>query len=162
MLRPTGKTCSMVVDTPLGLLRLTATERGLASAEFVLDTWTEPVSKDPILTRASRWVQSHFAGTALPLKIAFDEHGTVFQREVWSALRTIPYGQCVSYSEVAKKIGRPNSVRAVANAIGRNPCLIFTPCHRVIRSDGSIGGFSAGIDLKHKLLELEARGNTNG
>ena len=100
---------------------------------------------------------SYFAGKPLPLTINFDEHGTSFQREVWSALRTIPYGQCVSYLDIAKKIGRPTSVRAVANAIGRNPCLIFTPCHRVIRTSGALGGFSAGLDLKRQLLELEAK-----
>ena len=157
MKRPNGKTYSMSVDTPLGLLHLTATHRGLTSAAFVLDVEGIQVTNDPILAQASLWVQSYFSAKSLPLTIAFDEQGTSFQREVWRALRSVPYGQCVSYLDIAKKIGRPTSVRAVANAIGRNPCLIFTPCHRIIRTDGSLGGFSAGIELKRTLLELEAR-----
>ena len=150
-------THSISVGTSFGVLRLIASERGLSSATFIPDVGAEQDQTIPILAQASLWVQSYFTGKPLPLTITFDEHGTAFQREVWSALRTIPYGQCVSYLDIAKKIGRPTSVRAVANAIGRNPCLIFTPCHRVIRTSGALGGFSAGLDLKRQLLELEAK-----
>lgn len=81
--------------------------------------------------------------------------GTPFQKQVWRTLLTIPYGSVVSYSDVAEKIQRPKSVRAVANAIGANPVLIVIPCHRVIRKNGQLGGFSAGLDLKQKLICLE-------
>jgi len=81
--------------------------------------------------------------------------GTPFQKRVWRTLLTIPYGSVVSYSDVAKKINQPNSVRAVANAIGANPILIVIPCHRVIRKNGQLGGFSAGLDLKKKLIQIE-------
>lgn len=81
--------------------------------------------------------------------------GTCFQQSVWAALQKIPRGTMRSYLDVAKMIGKPQSVRAVANAIGANPICIFIPCHRVIKSDGTLGGFSSGISLKKKLLREE-------
>jgi O-6-methylguanine DNA methyltransferase len=83
------------------------------------------------------------------------ERGTEFQRRVWSVLREIPYGQMQTYKWVAEQIGDPNAARAVGNACGANPLPIVQPCHRVIASDGSLGGFSAGISLKRRLLDLE-------
>ena len=87
--------------------------------------------------------------------------GTPFQKKVWNELKTIPFGATRSYIEIAIAIGHPNSARAVANACGKNPCPIKIPCHRVIRSDGSLGGYSAegGINAKEKLLQLENVGN---
>ena len=87
--------------------------------------------------------------------------GTPFQKKVWNELKTIPFGATRSYIEIAIAIGHPNSARAVANACGKNPCPIKIPCHRVIRSDGSLGGYSAegGINGKEKLLQLENVGN---
>lgn len=84
-----------------------------------------------------------------------DPQGTDFQREVWQALLHIPHGELRSYQEIAQMIGRPQSVRAVANAIGANPICILIPCHRVIRSDGSIGGYSSGLEIKRQLLAQE-------
>jgi|SRR6056297_1137420 len=88
----------------------------------------------------------------------YPHQGTDFQKKVWRTLLTIPYGSCCSYSDVAKKIDQPNAVRAVANAIGANPLLMVIPCHRVIRKNGELGGFSAGLDLKKRLLEMEETG----
>lgn len=84
-----------------------------------------------------------------------DPQGSHFQRAVWHALLHIPHGELRSYQEIAQMIGRPQSVRAVANAIGANPICILIPCHRVIRSDGSIGGYSSGLDIKRQLLARE-------
>ncbi len=83
--------------------------------------------------------------------------GTVFERKVWEELKKIPLGTTKSYKQIAKAIGRPNASRAVANACGKNPKPIEIPCHRVIKSDGSLGGYSAqgGAETKRKLLELE-------
>jgi O-6-methylguanine DNA methyltransferase len=83
--------------------------------------------------------------------------GTVFERKVWEELKKIPLGTTKSYKQIAKAIGRPNASRAVANACGKNPKPIEIPCHRVIKSDGSLGGYSAqgGVETKRKLLELE-------
>jgi len=81
--------------------------------------------------------------------------GTPFQQKVWRAIQTIPKGQTRSYTWLARKVGRPKAVRAVANACGANPYPIVVPCHRVIRSDGTLGGFSGGLKLKRKLLAAE-------
>ncbi len=82
-------------------------------------------------------------------------YGTLFQKSVWEILRKIPYGTCVSYQWVARKAGKPTAARAVGNAVGKNPIPIIVPCHRVIRRDGSLGGFSAGVSFKKTLLEIE-------
>ena len=89
---------------------------------------------------------------AKPHTFRLAPEGTEFQRSVWAALQKIPLGTLCSYLDVAKMIGKPQSVRAVANAIGANPICVFIPCHRVIKSDGTLGGFSSGISLKKKLL----------
>lgn len=81
--------------------------------------------------------------------------GTDFQRKVWDALRDIPYGETVSYSDIAKKAGNPKAVRAAATAVGKNPLLIVNPCHRVIRADGKIGNFAYGEEMKKNLILLE-------
>ncbi len=87
----------------------------------------------------------------LPIKL----EGTAFQKAVWQQLQEIPFGQTWSYQAIAENISRPQSIRAVGNAVGKNPIPIIVPCHRVIRQDGSLGGFSGGIDIKIKLLEVE-------
>jgi AraC family transcriptional regulator, regulatory protein of adaptative response / methylated-DNA-[protein]-cysteine methyltransferase len=88
-------------------------------------------------------------------EISLDLHGTLFQKQVWQGLTTIPAGSTLPYKELAKRIGHPGSARAVANACGANPVAVVIPCHRVIRSDGSPGGYRWGIDRKEKLLSLE-------
>lgn len=92
------------------------------------------------------------------MKINFDSlHGTQFQKSVWRELVKIPRGSVITYAELARRIGRPNAVRAVANAVGKNPCAPDVPCHRVIRSDGTLGGYSGmgGIETKKKILRAE-------
>ena len=88
-------------------------------------------------------------------EVLLDLHGTPFQKLVWQGLTTIPAGRTLSYQELAERIGHPGSARAVANACGANPVAVVVPCHRVIRSDGSPGGYRWGIDRKEKLLALE-------
>ena len=81
--------------------------------------------------------------------------GTPFQKKVWNTIAKIPWGETISYAELAKRVGKPSAFRAVANACGANPIPIIIPCHRVIASDGTIGGFSGGLKIKRKLLALE-------
>lgn len=81
--------------------------------------------------------------------------GTEFQKEVWHEVQKVPYGQVRSYAEIANNLGRPKAVRAVASAIGKNPILFIVPCHRIVRKDGTLSEFRAGIDVKKKLLQLE-------
>ncbi|MBP2070108.1 methylated-DNA--[protein]-cysteine S-methyltransferase [Anaerococcus nagyae] len=81
--------------------------------------------------------------------------GTKFQMTVWNELKNIPYGDTKTYKEIAKSIGKPKAIRAVASAIGKNPIMIIIPCHRVIGSDGKLHGYAYGLDLKKKLLAIE-------
>jgi methylated-DNA-[protein]-cysteine S-methyltransferase len=81
--------------------------------------------------------------------------GTDFEREVWNALRDVPYGETRTYKWMAEQVGKPHAFRATGNALGKNPIPIIFPCHRIIESDGSIGGYSSGIDIKRRLLKIE-------
>jgi len=99
-----------------------------------------------------RYLRGELKSFDLPTEFLF---GSPFQRKVWNALKTIPYGRCVSYQWVAKEIGHPRAMRAVGNAVGSNPLPILVPCHRVIRKDGSLGGFSSGLEIKKALLKIE-------
>lgn len=104
---------------------------------------------------------TYLTNSSLALSIETDRYGTDFQSVVWEQLRSIPYGQTLSYQAVADQLGRPTATRAVANAIGANPLLIETPCHRVIGKNGQLTGFRSGIKLKNNLLELEQKQFTN-
>lgn len=97
----------------------------------------------------------YFKGERTSFSVPLDLEGTDFQKQVWSTLGEIPFGESRTYSQIAERIGKPSAVRAVANAIGRNPCLILVPCHRVLGKDGSLTGFSAGLSVKKQLLKLE-------
>jgi O-6-methylguanine DNA methyltransferase len=105
-----------------------------------------------------RQLEEYFDGKRLVFRMPLDlDQGTPFQRSVWRALLDIPYGQKVSYKDVAQAIGHPSAMRAVGSANGANPLPIVVPCHRVVASGGAIGGYSGGLDVKEKLLELESR-----
>ncbi len=106
-------------------------------------------------TAAVDQLDAYFAGEARPFELALDPSGTEFQRQVWDALRAIPYGATTTYGELARRIGRPRAVRAVGLANGRNPIAIVVPCHRVIGADGRLTGYGGGLDRKRRLLELE-------
>lgn len=97
----------------------------------------------------------YLEGRSKVFKFSMDLHGTPFQQAVWKALQELEYGQVVTYTDIAERIGRSKSVRAVGSAIGANPVLMFVPCHRVIAKSGKLGGFRAGLDMKEQLLELE-------
>jgi methylated-DNA-[protein]-cysteine S-methyltransferase len=106
---------------------------------------------------AAQQLAAYFAGELTAFDLPIAPTGTDFQRSVWAALQTIPYGQTWSYGQLADKIGKPAAVRAVGLANGRNPVAIVIPCHRVIGSDGSLTGYGGGLDRKRFLLDLEAR-----
>lgn len=102
-------------------------------------------------------MDEYFAGRRTGFDVSVMAEGTVFQRSAWEALCSIDYGTAISYGEQARRMGRPTAVRAVGTANGRNPIPIIIPCHRVIAADGSLGGYSAGIDIKRWLLDHERR-----
>ena len=98
---------------------------------------------------------AYFAGELTEFDVELELHGTEFQRRVWKALLSIPYGETRSYGEIAEQVGAPGSARAVGSANGHNPIAIVVPCHRVIGADGSLTGYGGGLDRKRTLLELE-------
>lgn len=111
----------------------------------------------PTLKETARQLGEYFAGQRQRFELPLDFFGTDFQRQVWAALLTIPFGETRSYSEIARQIGNPSAVRAVGAANGRNPISIIAPCHRVIGASGSLTGFAGGLQAKQYLLALEGR-----
>lgn len=114
-------------------------------------------SETKTIREAYRQLRAYFEGKLCEFSLPLAEQGTPFQRSAWAALCEIPYGQTVSYKNIAVKIGNPKAVRAVGMANNRNPIAIVVPCHRVVGSDGKLVGYRSGIENKQKLLDLEAR-----
>lgn len=110
---------------------------------------------DVLLQRAAKAVQHFLQGGAESFDFPMQPKGSKFQQKVWAEMRKIPYGETISYSEMAQRVGNPKAVRAVGSACGANPIPLAIPCHRVLRNDGSLGGFGWGLPVKHKLLWLE-------
>ena len=159
-----------VVSTVAGPLLLAATERGLCAAWFGSDEarlgralareypGAELTRDDKSLAPMAVAVRRHLASGAPLSQVPLDVGGTPFARAVWNTLRTIPYGETRTYAEVAAAAGRPGAARAVGSACAANPVAVVIPCHRVVRSDGSGGGYKWGEDRKRALLAREARG----
>lgn len=152
------------MPSPVGELKLVASECGLSAILWENDApdrvhlgaMTEDEG-NPILAEAQRQITAYFAGQLTEFTVPLDFHGTDFQKSVWAALLTIPFGETRSYSEIARQIGRPTAFRAVGAANGKNPISIIAPCHRVIGSNGSLTGFAGGLEAKELLLALEGR-----
>ncbi len=154
-------------DSPLGRMLIAATERGICSIQFGRSDGELMAGLKREFPFAARkadegglqsWVSSllrHMRGKNLDSSLPLDIRATAFQRRVWEYLQSIPFGATRSYSQVAKEIGRPSAVRAVARACATNPVAVAIPCHRVVRQDGSMGGYRWGIERKKTLLELE-------
>jgi len=145
---------STFMQTPIGLLAIRATNDAINSIEFIRQQDAPPV-KHPLLEQASEQLQQYFAGQRQQFELPLAASGTVFQQQVWRALRQIGYAQTASYAEIAANIGRPTAVRAVGAANGRNPLAIIVPCHRIIGKDGTLTGYAGGLQRKAWLLELE-------
>lgn len=161
-----------VMSTPFGELLVSATERGLATVylgpaeEPLVEALADELPQaelfrdDDGLADVARQVAAHAAGQGDATHLPLDVRATAFQWRVWRALRAIPRGETRSYTQVAEAIGSPTSVRAVARACATNPVAVVTPCHRVVRADGSMAGFRWGIDRKVALLASEGRRTT--
>ena len=158
-----------VIATPIGKLTLVASAKGLCEINFGSDKRTGTTSPSTIQTASQsavvrrhldateRQLREYFGGKRKKFSLKLDLSGTAFQESAWRALATIPYGQTISYSQQAKRIRKPLAVRAVGSANGKNPVAIVLPCHRVISTDGSLGGYGGGLNIKRKLLALESR-----
>jgi methylated-DNA-[protein]-cysteine S-methyltransferase len=144
-----------VVDTPIGPLGLIASETALEAVLFD-GVRIRSEGTSPVLDQAARQLDAYFAGELIEFDLPLELHGTDFNRRCWLALRSIPYGQTVSYGEQARRLGLGrDAARAVGSANGRNPVPIVLPCHRVIGADGSLTGFGGGLETKRFLLQHE-------
>ena len=150
------------VDSPVGRLTLVASDQGLAGILWENDlprrvrlNIEAEDNKHPVLIETERQLEEYFAGRRKAFALRLDLAGTDFQRKVWNALLTIPFGETRSYAQIARQIGNPGAGRAVGAANGRNPVSIVAPCHRVIGSTGKLTGFAGGLDTKARLLALE-------
>ena len=142
--------------SPIGLLQLAATDTALCGLRLVPAPAALPDSaSNAVVSETISQLQAYFAGRLQHFTVPLADCGTPFQKAVWQALREIPYGKTLSYGALAAHLGCPGAARAVGNAVGQNPILILTPCHRIIRADGSLGGFSAGLAAKHVLHRIE-------
>lgn len=147
------------MDSPVGLLTLAGRDGKLMHLRMV-DQSYEPSREgweadDTAFSDAADQLSAYFAGERTEFDLELDMVGTQFQRRVWEALQTIPYGETCSYGEIARQIGSPSASRAVGLANGHNPIGIIVPCHRVIGANGSLTGYGGGLDRKRALLELE-------
>jgi methylated-DNA-[protein]-cysteine S-methyltransferase len=149
---------------PDGLLWIAASEQGLLqtleSKKGLFDMVRRKLSADFILDygrfkRVQDWLAGFYSGKFEKYEGSFDLRGTEFQKKVWKAVHEIPYGRLSSYGLIARKIGTPRAARAVGNAVGANPLGPLIPCHRVVWSNGGIGGFGGGLEKKRRLLHLE-------
>ena len=109
----------------------------------------------PLLTEAKTQLLDYFRGARREFDLPLAPEGTPFRRQVWDALLTIPYGETITYGELARRIGSPKAVRAVGQANHHNPLPIFIPCHRVVGANGALTGYGGGLELKQYLLNLE-------
>ena len=155
------------LDSPVGPLLLAADDAALHHIGFPKnDTpqkphpgWTES-SPRGVLAETAKQLREYFTGRRRDLDLPLAPEGTPFQRSVWRCLEQIPYGETISYAELARRVGNPKAARAVGSANGKNRIPIVIPCHRVIAADGSLGGFGGGLPTKTKLLDLEAAHKT--
>jgi len=151
----------LALPSPLGWLEVSANEHGVCGLDRLP---CAPRSSRPrldggqrlLLEQAECELAEFFDARRSVFDVLLCTTGTQFQHRVWGCLYSVPYGSTLSYAALARRLGFPKSFRAVASALSANPVPIFTPCHRILRSDGSLGGFSWGVDAKRFLLELES------
>lgn len=159
-----------VAQSPLGLLFLARTERGLRHVEFLDRRSVKRAIADRVpLAPGATWepslydlrdvveeLEGYFSGTVMEFTTPLDLQGSEFQLQVWNALLEIPYGHTRSYGQIAQRVGQPGAARAVGLANHENPIAIVVPCHRVVGADGKLVGYGGGLPRKRRLLELEA------
>jgi methylated-DNA-[protein]-cysteine S-methyltransferase len=157
MTTTTSLTTTMPLDTPIGRLVLESDGDMLIGVRLPNERRhgrRDGNDASPILKETATQLEEYFAGERTDFDLRMELDGTPFQREVWAELARIPYGETISYGELARRVGRPNGPRAVGQANGRNPIPIIVPCHRVLASNG-IGGYGGGLKVKRALLALE-------
>ena len=148
---------SLVFNSPVGKLLIRADEESIIEVSF--NGSADAIESDDceILGRCVTELEMYFAGRLKDFTVPIKLIGTDFRKKCWEALRAIPYGETISYKELANKIGNPKACRAVGGANHHNPIVVMVPCHRVIGSSGALTGFGGGLDKKRFLLELEKK-----
>jgi methylated-DNA-[protein]-cysteine S-methyltransferase len=151
------------IESPVGKLKLVASNKALVAILWENDRphrvrLSELIRDDqhPLLLETERQLGEYFAGNRKLFSVALEMTGTRFQKDVWTALQAIPFGETRSYAQLAKQLGNPKASRAVGAANGRNPVSIIVPCHRVIGTSGKLTGFAGGLQVKAQLLSLES------
>lgn len=155
MKRKVTKTESYTYTTELG--PITITEENGFITECLFGDFGYYNANTPLTDEAFHQLQEYLRGERRQFDLPIQQDGSEFDQNVWKILATIPAGERRTYSEIAQDLGRPSAARAVGNACGRNRVAILIPCHRAVRSDGTVGGYAWGADRKKKLLELEER-----
>jgi len=151
------------IDSPFGEVMIAGDETALHRVDF--QAGNQPIIPQPDwipdarpLKAAAQQLRDYFAGRLTRFNLPLAPRGTTFRKKVWSQLTQLPYGEVISYRDLAVRVGNPKACRAVGAANGANPICIIIPCHRVICSDGRLTGYAGGISIKEGLLELERRG----
>lgn len=160
MPEPDAPTLMTTIDSPIGPLTLMVRDGHLVHLGMEDQTHAVPPppgsrQDDTAFADVIDQLAEYFAGRRTGFDVPLNLEGTDFQRRVWTELCAIPYGETISYAELARRVGNPKAYRAVGLANGRNPVAVIVPCHRVIASDGSLGGYGGGLQRKVQLLELE-------
>ena len=150
------------VPSPLGEIVLASDGDALSGAWFDGQRHQPPIGSAwqrrpdlPLLRRAAAELAEYFAGARIAFSVPLAPVGTPFQRDVWRAIASVPYGETIAYRELAARAGRPESIRAAGAATGRNPLSIVVPCHRIVGADGALTGYAGGLARKRALLALE-------
>lgn len=146
----------ILFDTPYGLMGLSETD-GAITALYLPGQGVPAIMtrETPLLAEGKRQLLEYFGGTRREFDLPLNPRGTPFREKVWKALLDIPYGETITYGQLAGRIGNPKAVRAVGQANHFNPISILIPCHRVVGANGALTGYGGGMELKQKLLELE-------
>ena len=156
-----------IIQTPLGEVRLRSDGKSLTGLWFVGQVNDAKEHSDieikddlPIFGQVETWLESYFSGKQTPIKIPLQPKGTSFQERVWQILQEIPYGETMTYGEIAQRIAKEKGVatysaQAVGQAVGKNPISILIPCHRVLGKNGALTGYAGGVYRKEQLLQLE-------
>jgi methylated-DNA-[protein]-cysteine S-methyltransferase len=145
------------INTKISPLTLVADEKALLELHFQNYTPSDALQSvaHPVIVKTINQLQEYFSGQRQSFDLPLSPEGTAFQQQVWKALQTIKFGKAISYKDLAKKVKNEKAFRAVGSANGKNPLPIIIPCHRVIAADGTIGGYSGGLAIKKRLLDLE-------
>ena len=149
-------------DSPLGPVVAVAGDAGLMHVDFVGAKYERPIGPDwvedpsaPALRACREQLAQYFAGERKAFELPLAAQGSEFQRRVWQEIARVPYGETITYGELAKRAGAPGQARAAGAATGRNPLGVIVPCHRIMGADGSLTGYAGGLERKRGLLELE-------